>query len=102
MPIGGKAGTGKYALIDRCKYDLIADGRIFYNARYVTYYQKGWPRGVIVKLHRFIVGEENIPKGCVVDHINRDSLDNRLCNLRVCTKSQNAMIGGSQLGILRV
>ncbi len=31
-----------------------------------------------------------IPKGMVIDHINRDKSDNRIDNLRVCTNSQNA------------
>ena len=37
-------------------------------------------------LHRLI---NNTPKGKETDHINRITLDNRKCNLRVCTKSQN-------------
>jgi hypothetical protein len=31
----------------------------------------------------------DIPKGLEVDHINRDTMDNRIENLRVVTKSQN-------------
>lgn len=37
-------------------------------------------------LHRFI---NNTPKGKETDHANRNTLDNRKCNLRVCTSSQN-------------
>lgn len=39
-------------------------------------------------LHRFVIGAK---KGEIVDHINGDITDNRLCNLRICTKSQNAV-----------
>jgi hypothetical protein len=41
-----------------------------------------------VSLHRLIMGD---PAGCLVDHINRDPCDNRRCNLRKVTRSQNAM-----------
>lgn len=40
------------------------------------------------RLHRFLL---DAPKGYDVDHINRNRLDNRLSNLRVCTRSQNNM-----------
>ena len=42
--------------------------------------------GVIILLHRFIL---MTPPGFEVDHINRDGLDCRRCNLRVATHSQN-------------
>jgi hypothetical protein len=38
-------------------------------------------------LHKLIM--PNCPKGYVVDHINRDTLDNRKCNLRYVTHSIN-------------
>jgi hypothetical protein len=43
-----------------------------------------------VYMHRQIMGE---PEGMLVDHRNRDGLDNRRENLRVCTKRQNAWNG---------
>ncbi|VBB18671.1 HNH endonuclease [Yasminevirus sp. GU-2018] len=41
-----------------------------------------------VPLHQILY--PNIPQGYVVDHINRDRLDNRRENLRVCTAVQNS------------
>ncbi len=53
---------------------------------------------VTIYLHRQIAGA---PRGLDVDHINRDRLDNRRSNLRVCTRGQNlqnvASRGGSSL-----
>ena len=39
-------------------------------------------------LHREIL---KAPKGASCDHINRDGLDNRKVNLRLCNHSQNAL-----------
>lgn len=42
--------------------------------------------GINVKLHRFIL---NATKGSIIDHINKDTFDNRRVNLRFVTTSQN-------------
>jgi hypothetical protein len=42
----------------------------------------------ITGIHRVIIGAK---KGQHVDHINGNTLDNRRCNLRICTHSQNQM-----------
>jgi hypothetical protein len=51
-------------------------------------YANGWLNGEKVLMHRFILG---VKSGQIVDHVNGDKLDNRRCNLRVCTVSQNQM-----------
>ena len=38
------------------------------------------------KLHRFLL---DAPDSLMVDHINHDTLDNRLCNLRLVTNKEN-------------
>lgn len=44
-------------------------------------------KGMIL-MHRAIVGD--VPKGMQIDHINRNPLDNRRCNLRIVTNTQNS------------
>jgi hypothetical protein len=46
----------------------------------------GYPTSRLGRLHRFLLV---VPDGFVVDHINRDKLDNRLSNLRVTTQQVN-------------
>lgn len=52
--------------------------------------------GKNIRLHRLLM---NPPKGMDIDHINRNRLDNRKENLRICTRTQNlrnmSMRGGS-------
>ncbi len=46
-----------------------------------------------IAMHREIL---NVPQTLYVDHINGNTLDNRRCNLRVCSKSENGRNRGAQ------
>ena len=70
------------ALIDLEDVDRVKDIRWGYNNLNYIYNKK------IGLLHRLIM---NCPEDKVVDHINHNPLDNRKCNLRICTYSQNNM-----------
>src|SRR5512146_1126738 len=80
---------GMVAVIDDEDFDL-ASTRKWYAIKpchssgwMVCSHQRGLP---FLYLHRFIL---DAPRGMYVDHINHDTLDNRRCNLRLCTKQQN-------------
>lgn len=42
---------------------------------------------IVKQVHRAL--NLDIPKGHVVDHLNGDTFDNRLCNLEVVTRAEN-------------
>ena len=42
-----------------------------------------------IRMHRMVLGLSN-GDGQRIDHINHNKLDNRRCNLRLCTPAQNA------------
>lgn len=75
------AANGVAFQIDENDYDLIAAHRWRAYDYVVTY-----ANGATVYLHRFLMKP---PPGLQADHINRDKLDNRRCNLRVVDRATN-------------
>lgn len=74
----------KNMLIDNEDFNLIADKQLQLNERHgssYAYYKEGQKK---IWVHKVAMGTEN-----QVDHINRNSLDNRKSNLRLCNVSEN-------------
>lgn len=84
---------GMVALVDSEDYERLVKHKwhAHKSRQKGSYYAKGYTgckdgKDVISSMARFIL---DAPKGMVVDHINRNTLDNRKCNLRICTHSGN-------------
>lgn len=71
----------KYSEVKKWKWYVDDHGYV----RTIVNYRK-------IYLHRFVFGEENVPDGCYIDHINtHNRTDCRLRNLRIANKSQNVI-----------
>jgi hypothetical protein len=81
-----KLTQNKYALVDNEDFDYLNqfhwqfDG--FYAGRCIRINNKK----TRIRMHRELV---NVSKGLVTDHINKNKLDNRKKNLKICTQSEN-------------
>lgn len=79
---------GKCVLVDACDYEWLSRWNWFRNTFDYVYRNSTRPNGepCIVFMHAEIL---NTPKGMVTDHINGNPLDNRRCNLRLASHSEN-------------
>lgn len=81
---------GKYAIVDAEDYERIVRHKWYYDGYAMRdVYENGKKRKVL--MHRVVIGYDG---DMDVDHINRDKLDNRKCNLRVVSRSVNLMNRG--------
>lgn len=78
---------GQCAIADYADYERIKEYRWYASAvksgKFYVHSSAGKPKKM---LHRFIA---SAGRGHIVDHINRDPLDNRKCNLRYASHSLN-------------
>lgn len=84
---------GRVAIVDDEDYDLLM--QYSWQVEKRRLYAVGNTKGSIkerkrLRMHRLIM---DAPADMQVDHINGDGLDNRKCNLRICSNSQNMMNG---------
>ena len=88
---------GECALVDDADYEWLNQHKWHYlSGRYTGYAARhisiaGKSRQRVTLMHRLIL---NTPPGMDTDHVNGDGCDNRRCNLRISTRSQNIANGG--------
>jgi hypothetical protein len=86
---------GLSAYVDDCDYDQISQYK--WTAQKVGnyYYATGWVNGKHRKMHRVLL--ELTDPLLIVDHKDRNGLNNQRSNLRVCTKRENNANRRSQI-----
>lgn len=95
IPLRGKYGDGKFALVDdedsekaNCHKWYLTGGPRGGYVRTTVYLGGGHahPHHKLLGLHQLVM---NAPDGVLVDHIYGDKLDNRKSQLRLCTNAEN-------------
>lgn len=81
-----KLTQGQVALVDDADFERLKKYKWYAVKDGNTYYAKTCNNGKHIKMHRFILNP--LPK-FECDHINHNGLDNRRCNLRICTTALN-------------
>ena len=77
-----KVVNGKEFIFDKDDYKLVSQ-----YIWHIFIYVENRNKNKVIRLHRLLFGLEN--SDIQVDHVNHNKLDNRRCNLRLCTNQQN-------------
>lgn len=77
---------GKFAIVDAADYERLAQHKWCAVRNRDTFYAARASKGRQIKMHREIL---KAPADMQCDHKNHNGLDNRRCNLRLCTAAQN-------------
>lgn len=92
IPLFGKHGVDKFALVDDVDVELVAGIRWHVND---TGYAVNRTHGTTTRMHRLI---NKTPHKLFTDHKNGDTLDNRKSNLRTVTATENAKYKHGTIG----
>ncbi len=79
---------GRQAIVDDDDYEALKVVKWYVSSGYAvrSVASSGPRRQVVIRMHRLIACA---PDGIWTDHINGNRLDNRKCNLRICTPAEN-------------
>ena len=88
IKLHGRHGKGKFALVDKDDFESLNQWRWHLSTQGYVKRSKNLGNGKWkwYFMHSCIL---KVPNGFENDHKNRNKLDNRKANLRICTKTQN-------------
>ncbi len=84
-----------FEFLNKYKWNVLNDKNRCYAVRYITIKSQDKEKNTkyikkIIWMHRVIM-RNKLKDNELIDHKNMNGLDNRKCNLRICTHSQNGM-----------